>query len=346
MKTTLTPIFLNVDLAAALCGLTEMNISDVLDRPRGLIGLYYELARGLERYAEDLGIPELQALLLTDAVAPGALVSVQQAFYFKRTTTADGPRIEFHGKLNTDASIRVEGTLDPSRFAYASAHNLLSRRTNVEIIGQVVEVGEVVRIRPVFVGTRGYGLTEAEQRLGITHHVDRRIHPGSVDSFSAIDWATLLTADEVAATAEVDEYIVKQAIASLLHEFDVPKDWGGETSDLYSLNLRVNGRAMSSAWLLKGKSVRRPMKVPDLGKNGDQIVRLATEPAELLVVQSNQGQTAAVQSTLRAFAHDMQNPRWYMTIDGMATGQILRDTGHVVTNGTWQAKETGPQVTR
>lgn len=340
MKTTLTPIFLNVDLAAALCGLTETEISESLDRPRGLIGLYYELARGLERYAEDLGIPELQAMLLIGDVAPGALVSVQQALYFKRAATVDGPRIEFHGRLNTDASIRVEGVLDPSRFVYASARNLLSGRTNVEVIGQVVEVGAVVRIRPVFVGSRGFGLTEAERRLGMSH-VDRRVYPENVDSFSQIDWATPLTADEVAATAVVDEYIVKQAIAALLHEFDVPNDWGGETSDLYSLNLRVGGRAMSSAWLLKGKSVRRPMKVPDLGKNGDQIVRLATEPAELLVVQSNQGQTAAVQSMLRAFAHDMQNPRRYMTIDGMATGQLLRDNGHVVANGTWQAKVPG-----
>lgn len=67
------------------------------------------------------------------------------------------------------------------------------------------------------------------------------------------------------------------------------------------------------------------MKISHLGSNGDQIERLTTEPAELIVVQHNNSITAPVTNLARAFANDMRNPRRYMIMDGQLTAMILRD---------------------
>lgn len=336
MDLTLTPLFLNIDIAAPLLGVPAREIEDVLAQPRGLISLYRRLGEDLAAYTSRHEIPELQVLQMKDQIEPGQLVSLQQAFYFKRELTAQGEMIRFHGKLNTDGETRIEGSIDPARFAHASTHGILSGRANIDVIGRVIDSGAAVRLQPVFLGWRGFGLTDSERRLGLVHN-DRRVYPSNVDNFDSIDWETPLTADQIAATTITEEAVVKSAIAELLHEFNVEKDWGGELSDLYTLNLRLDGQQISSAWLLKGKSVRRQMKIADLGKNGDQIVRLASEPAHLLVMQSNCGQTAAVQHMLGAFAHDMRYPRRYMVLDGDATGKILRDSGHEVSPEGWRS---------
>ncbi|MDD2785279.1 MAG: hypothetical protein PHS79_00115 [Patescibacteria group bacterium] len=70
---------------------------------------------------------------------------------------------------------------------------------------------------------------------------------------------------------------------------DVPfhkKDWGGESNDLYTSNIVLNGSRIASAFLLKGNGLRKAtMEIANCGKNGDQILRLMEGPAQLFVVQ-------------------------------------------------------------
>lgn len=64
------------------------------------------------------------------------------------------------------------------------------------------------------------------------------------------------------------------------------RDWGGEINDLYTANVVVSGARRASAFLLKGPGIgKKELTIADCGKNGDQIVRLFTTPAELFVVQ-------------------------------------------------------------
>ena len=64
------------------------------------------------------------------------------------------------------------------------------------------------------------------------------------------------------------------------------KDWGGEVNDLHTANVVVNGIRHSTGFLLKGPGIgKKEMTIADCGKNGDQIVRLFTTPADLFVVQ-------------------------------------------------------------
>ena len=85
---------------------------------------------------------------------------------------------------------------------------------------------------------------------------------------------------------DVPEDYVQLLIEQIL---DVPfhkKDWGGEYNDLYTANVTVNGRRVSTAFLLKGNGLKKnTMEIRDCGKNGDQLVRLFESPAQLYVVQ-------------------------------------------------------------
>jgi hypothetical protein len=89
----------------------------------------------------------------------------------------------------------------------------------------------------------------------------------------------------------------------------------------------ARGRQVSAAWLFKGPGYPRAMDINALGKNGDQIDRLFTEPAELLVLQHCHQIKPSVVGMMDAYAHDARRPRRYMIIDGADTGRILRSLG-------------------
>lgn len=106
-------------------------------------------------------------------------------------------------------------------------------------------------------------------------HKVRDINPAMVASFlhnGFLDW----TEDKVQLTLE-------QILGVSFHK----KDWAGETSDLYTANVVVNGTRRATGFLLKGPGIGRgkEMTIADCGKNGDQLVRLFTTPADLFVVQ-------------------------------------------------------------
>lgn len=66
------------------------------------------------------------------------------------------------------------------------------------------------------------------------------------------------------------------------------------------------------------------MTLNSLGKNNDQIVRLASSPAEVLVVQHCHDITPPVRDTLRAFAVQPSRPRRYCLMDGRDSLRLLK----------------------
>ena len=91
--------------------------------------------------------------------------------------------------------------------------------------------------------------------------------------------------------------------------------------------MRWKDERISTAFAFKGPAKFHPMTVADLGKNGDQINRLFSEPADLLVLQHCQGITPAVRGMMRAFAQQMGNPRLFCLIDGYDTLRLLQAYG-------------------
>lgn len=162
------------------------------------------------------------------------------------------------------------------------------------------------------------------------------IYPSQIDAFAKMKDVRPPARDKLLSIMRpISEEQIKLAFASIIGEPFVTKDWGGETSDLQTSRLTIDGEPMSAAFLLKGPAIKGPMHPSSLGKNGDQIPRLFDEDAELLVVQHWQQITLAVRKMMRAFAVQPERPRRYCVIDGGATYAILRAYGFINKDGAY-----------
>jgi hypothetical protein len=135
------------------------------------------------------------------------------------------------------------------------------------------------------------------------------------------------TQAELKALLQITEESVKYAIADIIGEPFVPKDWPGEKSDLPTNRLTIDGQPHSAAFIFKGPSVPREMHVADMGKRGDQLVRVFDEPVELIVVQHCSKIANSVVRIAESRAMDIRRPRRYCILDGEDTVRILKAYG-------------------
>ena len=153
----------------------------------------------------------------------------------------------------------------------------------------------------------------------------REVHINRIDNFSAVkDYNPRFTKQSLQALKDIPEKDIKQAFAEIINEPHIPRDWGGESSDLFSSHVMIDGERISTAFAFKGPAKFHPMKMKDLGKNGDQICRLYDEPANLLVLQHCHEITNPVRNNMRAYAQQVGNLRLFCLIDGYDTLRILK----------------------
>lgn len=106
-----------------------------------------------------------------------------------------------------------------------------------------------------------------------------------IDSFSKVRAVPPSDVTSFANPLNLAEDTVERIIAKVIGEPYLIKDWGGEVDDLYSGQVVLGGKKVRATFLLKGSGLKGPLKPKNLGKNGDQITRIMTQPAELFVVQ-------------------------------------------------------------
>jgi hypothetical protein len=152
------------------------------------------------------------------------------------------------------------------------------------------------------------------------------ILPDDIAEFSQLVEVNPSAEEWSAAMAAIPEAHVKLAFSQILGEL-TRKDWGGEQADHFSAGVRVGSERLTAAFLLKGPATFREMTPEMLGKRADQIYRLASTPAKLLVLQHAHAIGEAVRATLRAFAVSPAHPRRYCLIDGRDTYRILKAYG-------------------
>jgi hypothetical protein len=78
---------------------------------------------------------------------------------------------------------------------------------------------------------------------------------------------------------------VKTAINRILGEIHEAKDWGGETADIITTQLKIKGKRYSAAFALKGPAKKGKLVPGKMGKHGDQIQRLFQAHAQCHFVQ-------------------------------------------------------------
>jgi hypothetical protein len=201
----------------------------------------------------------------------------------------------------------------------------------VSIIGQVRNVSEFeIVLNPLIMGAPSLdhpfnkNVNIDPARLAWEGFEWYEILPEDVDEFAkAKDVAEPTSEEWTEYMKNHPEANTKRKLCEILG--DIPKaDWGGEQHDHFSASLHLQGKRVSAAFVLKGPAQFREMTLDMLGKRADQIHRLATSTARLLIVQHAHDIGEAVRSTLRAFAVSPHQPRRYCLIDGKATYKILK----------------------
>ena len=121
---------------------------------------------------------------------------------------------------------------------------------------------------------------------------------------------------------------VQLALEQILGVSFHKEDWAGEVNDLYTANVVVNGTRRATGFLLKGPGIGREkeMTIADCGKNGDQLVRLFTTPADLFIMQYV-GRIAEmlikdVQGKVTEL-HSQGKTAHFLIIDGQDTARLL-----------------------
>lgn len=134
--------------------------------------------------------------------------------------------------------------------------------------------------------------TKTNPRTGVAKSVNLRVPfvPRtrfiSIDDVDQFSKATKVRTIPNALTPErLPERRVKLGILRLLKELKFPKDWGGETNDIFSVKLKIRGSAKRAAFALKGPARKGTLVPGMMGKNGDQIQRLFNSPADVFFVQ-------------------------------------------------------------
>lgn len=288
--------------------------------------------RELDRWLRTHDVPSLEVLIAQDRPVTGRLVWLEAPFAWstvaaerRRLDTDPDVRSSFHAELPAgEGTITVKGTFSPRHLTCSSANSELAGvRTQYMLATVAAQTADCIELRPLAIAERFMTPCFA---TGASSEW-QTVSPRQIDQFAHVDFDAPVSRSDLEALRDVPEAEVKAVFAQLLGEPVIPKDWGGEQMDLWTTRLLVDGVQLSAAFLLKGPAKFAPMTVAMLGKNGDQLERLARTAADILVLQHCHEITPPVVSTLRAHASDYRNPRRYLIIDGYDTLRILRTTG-------------------
>lgn len=173
--------------------------------------------------------------------------------------------------------------------------------------------------------------------LGFANEIEGRknkkeLHVLTIDDIDSFIDVKRVTSQEVKEYAESVflEEDVKNAILDALGETYKEFDSGSEIRDLFTDKLMLNGKRLSAAMMLKGRSVKGPLTLRDCGKNGNQLLKLSQNTsAQCLVVQHVNKIEQDVRATL--IDHVLMNsrfPKVYICfIDGVDTARFLKSRG-------------------
>jgi hypothetical protein len=338
--------------------LSQKRLNEVLDREilpvaARLFGLSSPQNSGLQRTAilgayEDAvlvwlssaNFPSLGQLVAENRVTQGAFFTHLGAF--SGSGILEGADRQFRGlplrkepllraKLdNFRAGLSLTVQAHPENYTTASAPGEMSGKKRLFLVGRITrcETNEF-RAQAYVVGhvheeTRK-GMPSVDRFERLQWHME--VFPTQVDNFAATAEVGPPTNAELAKIQSTKESDVKEAFASIVGEPFVPKDWPGEKSDLCTTQLRIDGQQVATAFAFKGRSKAKKMTIADLGKNGDQISRLFSEPSDFVVLQHCHEVTSAVRDHMRAFATRIGQLRPFCIIDGADTVRILKTYG-------------------
>lgn len=276
----------------------------------------------------------VEKMIAEGKLREGCVVTLNSNFFFnglgkhEPDKESNAPLPTGYAKLDyLKPDLRLTFDFHPEHFTSSSAWGVMKGQNRLFLLAVVTEVSETKIV------TQPYVLANiVETKSGFIgggrwlNHLE--VFIDQIDSFSQVEAQKRATTKAALEPLKsIPEQQVKEAFAEVIGEGTIPKDWGGEKSDLFSSSLVLNGGRVSTAFAFKGPAKFKPMTMAELGKNGDQIERLYTEPADLLILQHCHEITPPVRKMMRAFAQQMGNPRMFCVIDGYDTLRLLTAYG-------------------
>lgn len=338
----LTCWYLNVRRVIELVGAGELlpqigridTLAQVDDATRKSIVLGI-LKQSLTAWMHGANVPTLGQLLVQGKLTAGAMFTHYDRYFCKglRETYAalekrrtSVPPAKAYAKLDSfQQDLRLSFRFRHDHLTSNSSWSELSGQRRLLVLGMVTEItGNRIEAIPWVIADPFPSFTRPSTIVGKNWTSRLEVHVDSIDNFARVRNVRPPPRKDLEQLKEVPEAAIKGAFAEIIGEQTVPKDWGGEVSDLFSTWVSVDGERVSTAFAFKGPAKFRPMTMADLGKNGDQINRLFREPAGLLVLQHCHEITAPVRDTMRAFAQQMNNPRLFCLVNGYDTIRLLR----------------------
>lgn len=280
--------------------------------------------------------PTLGQLLLKDTLAPNTLFTLYTNLFCRglpkvRDALEKGktpvPVAEAYAKLDDlRPGWRISFRFHHEHLTSTSAWSELSGQKPLFVLGAATSIkNNVIEAIPWVIASPIPHLGRPATLVGGQWWNRLEVFPDVIDSFAKMrDTHISRTKHDLEQLRAVPERDVKQAFADIIGEPVVPKDWGGERSDLFSSRVKIDGKRISAAFAFKGPAEFKPLTMAGLGKNGDQIDRLFTEPADLLVLQHCHEIASPVRGAMRAYAQRMGNLRMFCLIDGYDTIRLLR----------------------
>lgn len=332
----LDPLYINERRVAGLVG-SEV-LSSALSRVRSFNEKQDSYLRSIKAaellrdWMEEAAgeLQEIERLLITTGVRAGQLFTYQGYLFSKNANGADkrNPSLAYVKleELGSSAEpLLLQLNLHPDHVVSGSPGQLLSGKvSNLVVVAQCLSADTTkVTAVPIFIG---YFREQGPLQTALSVRRNE-VFVDDIDNFAEIKGIRNPSTQEISVLREIPEDDVKSAFAEIIGESDPPKDWGGERSDLFTTQLRIGGGRLSAAFAFKGPAGGtkfREMKLYDLGRNGDQIERLATEPAELLVIQHCHKISSAVKNVVRALCNQVGSERSYCLITGYDTYRILK----------------------
>lgn len=270
-----------------------------------------------------------EKLFIDEELRKGEVIWFDNNFYFKGIIKAsedfDKGKLpayaEFHINLKRYNKL-IKGRYNFEHVHWSSATDRLSGHKNKFIIAYIDEVQDnEILLRPIFICDRFL----KDETVYEFDSNTLRIDISEIDEFNQIELIPHTNKElDIKKNKFISEEKIKHSIAEILNENNIPKDWGGETSDLFTNHIHINGKRYNAAFLLKGPSKFHPMTVKDLGVNGNQIVRLFDEPSEILILQHCHYIKPEIYKMMDAFASRFDNIRRYCIIDGIDTQRLFK----------------------
>lgn len=288
------------------------------------------MGKELVSHLRENQIHHFYRIVAENRLKPGIRFSYQGHFYGKGFGSSNRtPSVSLSENINEilpGKKLLIE--FSKSGLVTDTAYSRLSGSTNLFAFCTVTEITEnYVKAVPYIIGDLIEGTGSAID-LKLSDNI--RLHAQNIDQFENINFRWNPTPKKFKELKNISEQKVKELLCKLLSEVEVPKDWGGEESDIFSSNLSIEGKRLTAAFLLKGPSKFHEMTLADCGKNGDQIYRLFNTSADVYILQHCHKVSPAVRKTMEAFALTQYSHNCkYIIIDGYDTARILHSNNMI-----------------